>query len=101
MRELPRHTVSLWNQFQVTEKLSLGLGAIYQDESFVDDANTITLPSYVRVDASASYEFSEDLSVRLNVENLLNRDYFPSFHNNDNITVGAPINARITFTSRF
>ena len=101
MRELPRHTVSLWNQFQVTEKLSLGLGAIYQDESFADNENEVTLPSYVRVDASASYEFSEDLSVRLNVENLLDRDYFPNSHTANNITVGAPINARITFTSRF
>lgn len=101
LRELPENAVSLWNNFKVNEKLSLGLGMIYQDESFVDFANTITLPSYVRFDAAVNYDISEDYSVQINVENVLDRDYFPSSHNNDNIGVGAPLNARITFTGRF
>ena len=74
---------------------------IYQDESFVDNANTITLPGYVRVDLAARYDFSENFGVQLNVENLLDRDYFPNSHNDDNIGVGAPISARLTFSARF
>ena len=101
LRELPENAVSLWNNFKVNEKLSLGLGMIYQDESFVDFASSITLPSYVRFDAAATYQISEDYSFQINVENLLDRDYFPSSHNNDNIGVGAPLNARFTFTGRF
>ena len=101
LRELPENAVSLWNNFTVNEKLSLGLGMIYQDESFVDFGNSITLPSYVRFDAAATYQISEDYSFQINVENLLDRDYFPSSHNNDNIGVGAPLNARFTFTGRF
>ena len=101
LRELPRHAFSLWNNYQVNEELSVGLGVIYQDESFVDNANNITLPSYVRVDLAARYDFSENFGVQLNVENLLDRNYFPNSHNNDNIGVGAPINARLTFSARF
>ncbi|MDP0490762.1 MAG: TonB-dependent receptor [Verrucomicrobiota bacterium JB023] len=101
LRELPKHTFSLWNNFQVTDKLSLGLGVIYQDESFVDNAATIELPSYTRVDAAARYQFTDDFGVQLNVENLFDKDYYPNAHNNDNISVGAPINARLTFNTRF
>lgn len=101
LRELPRHTFSLWNNFKLSEKLNVGLGAIYQDETFVDFENEITLPSFFRVDASVSYEINESLGVQLNLENLFSEDYFPSSHNDDNITVGAPLSARLTFTGRF
>lgn len=101
LRELPQNTFSLWNQYQVNEKWSLGLGATYQDESFADNGNTVTLPSYVRWDASARYNISENCALQLNVENLFDIDYFPNAHTADNVTVGAPLNARISFVSRF
>ena len=85
----------------MTEKFSFGLGVIYQDESFVDNAATIELPSYARVDAAMRYDFSDNFAVQLNVENVLDRNYFPNSHNNDNISVGAPVNARLNFVSRF
>jgi len=95
IRELPEHTFSIWNQYAVDEKLSLGLGLTYQDESFANDNNAVTLPSYVRIDASATYKVSDELQVQLNIENLFDRDYFPNAHTNNNITVGAPINATL------
>ena len=101
LREVPQHTISAWSNFQVTEKFSFGLGVIYQDESFVDNAATIELPSYARVDAAMRYDFSDNFAVQLNVENVLDRNYFPNSHNNDNISVGAPVNARLNFVSRF
>lgn len=101
LRELPEHTFSLWNTYQVNERLSLGLGVTYQDESFADNGNNVTLPSFVRWDASARYDFNEDFSVQLNVENLFDTDYNPNAHTADNITVGAPLNARIAFIGRF
>lgn len=101
LRELPQHSFSLWNRFQVSEDFSCGFGVIYQDESFVDDLSTITLPSYVRVDAFARYDISENFGMQLNIENLFDRDYFPNSHNNDNITVAAPLTVRVGFTGRF
>lgn len=101
LRELPQHTLSLWNQYQVNERWSLGLGATYQDDSFADNGNTVTLPSYVRWDASARYDLTESYAIQLNVENVFDTDYFPNAHTADNITVGAPLNARISFVGRF
>ena len=93
IRELPEHTFSIWNQYAVNEKLSLGLGLTYQDASFANDDNEVELPSFVRIDASAAYQVSDALQVQVNIENLFDRDYFPNAHTNNNITVGAPINA--------
>ena len=100
-RELPENTFSVWNNFQVTNALGLGLGLTYQDESFANDDNEVTLPSFTRIDASAFYDASSKVRVQLNIENLTNKLYFPNAHTNDNITVGAPINARLSVTGRF
>ncbi len=100
-RELPENTFSLWNSFQVASNFGVGIGATYQDESFVNTSNSATLPSYTRVDASAYYDISEKLRVQLNVENLTDELYFPNAHSTHQVTVGAPINALLTLTGKF
>ncbi len=101
LRELPQNTFNIWNNYRVTEKFGLGLGVTYQDESFAGNNNEVTLPSFVRVDAAAFYDVSDDMRVQVNVENLTDTEYFPSAHTNNNITVGAPINAKFTVSGRF
>lgn len=100
-RELPEHMFSVWNRYQFTKKFGLGLGFIYQDETFITEDNDTRLPSYFRVDAAAYYELTEDLSLQVNIENLLDEEYFPNAHSDHNVTVGAPIHARFTLTGRF
>ncbi len=100
-REQPEHTFSIWNSFTVSEKFGFGLGLIYQDSSFSDNGNTVTLPSYVRVDASAYYNFENDLRLQLKVENLFDKEYFPNSHRANNITVGAPLNATVSVSKKF
>lgn len=100
-RELPENMFSIWNAFQVTDVFGLGLGLTYQDESFVNNGNTATLPSYTRVDAAAYYDISEDLRVQLNIENLTDELYFPNSHSTHQATVGAPLNAKVTISGRF
>jgi catecholate siderophore receptor len=101
LRELPENTANIWNNFQVSPTFDVGLGLTYQDASFADNNNNTTLPSFVRVDASASYELNEKVRLQFNVENLTDTDYFPSSHTANNITVGAPINARFSIIGRF
>ena len=100
-REQPEHTFSMWNSIALTDKFGVGFGLIYQDESFSDNANTATLPSYVRFDAAAYYNISDTLRFQVNVENLFDRDYFPNSHTANNITVGAPFNATFKLTKTF
>ena len=76
-------------------------GLTYQDESFIDNGNSAVLPSYTRVDAAAYYDVSETLRVQLNVENLADTLYFPNAHSTHQVTVGAPLNARLSIRGRF
>ncbi|MBD2842771.1 TonB-dependent receptor [Erythrobacter rubeus] len=101
VRELPEHMLSLWSTYQVTDRFGLGGGFTFQDESFADNANTVTLPDYIRFDAAAYYDVSDRVRLQVNIENLFDEDYFPNAHIADNITVGAPLNARFTVTGRF
>ena len=100
-RELPEQTLSIWNNFQVNNRLGFGIGATYQDEALIRDGSPLTLPSFTRLDAAAYYEFSDDLRIQLNVENLTDEVYFPSSHSTHQATVGAPLNARVTLSGRF
>lgn len=100
-RQTPEHTLSVWNNYQLTDQLGLGLGATYQDSYFVREDNSVEVPDYVRVDLAAFYDVSETLRLQFNVENLFDTTYFPDAHSNDNISVGEPLNARITVQTRF
>lgn len=101
LRELPEHTFNFWSRYQFTEKFGLGAGFTFQDESFADNGNNVTLPSFIRFDAAAYYDVSENLRVQVNIENLFDEEYFPNAHTANNITVGAPLNARFTISGRF
>lgn len=99
--ELPENMFSLWNTYQVTDALGLSLGVTHQDDSFIDNGNTAILPAYTRVDAAAFYDMSDRLRIQLNVENLADELYFPNAHSTHQVTVGAPVNARLSLSGRF
>ena len=93
--------LSVWNNYNVTDRLGLGLGLTYQDESFINNGNSAVLPSYTRIDAAAYYHVSDNLRVQVNVENFGDKLYFPNSHSTHEVTVGAPLNARLTVIGRF
>ena len=79
----PKHSFSLWTSYKVTPQLTLGLGAFGQSDvvggySFSSNGSLIRkgTPGYVRYDAMASYAFSKNLNLQLNVYNLSNKVYF-------------------------
>jgi catecholate siderophore receptor len=100
-RQTPENMFSVWTQYQVNDRLAIGGGATYQDEFFVREDNTVLVPDYVRLDAAVFYDLSDDTRLQLNIENLLDEDYFPDAHSNDNISTGEPLNARLTVRHRF
>jgi catecholate siderophore receptor len=100
-REVPESNISIWNTYQINDVMGLGLGATYQDESFMDNSNTAILPSYTRVDASAYYDVSDTMRIQLNVENLTDKLYYPNSHSTHQATVAAPFNARLSIIGAF
>lgn len=100
-REIPEFTLSAWGNYEVTDSAGFGLGVTHQGDSFADGGNTTILPSFIRVDAAAYYDVCDDLRLQVNIENLFDEAYFPSAHTDDQITVGAPLNAKFTVSGRF
>ena len=98
---VPRSTVSLWNRYQLTPALGLGLGVIHQDDMYAAIDNTVTLPSFTRFDAAAYYGVSRHLRFQANLENLFDREYFATAHSNNNITPGSPRSVRVAVVTGF
>jgi catecholate siderophore receptor len=62
----------------------------------------VKLPSFTRVDGAVYYTLpGRPTRVALNVENLLDRKYFPTVDGDNNISPGAPRNARVTVSTTF
>ena len=59
------------------------------------------LPGYTRYDAAIFAKLSEKATLQFNIENLTNKDYAASSHNNNNILPGAPVSARATLNYSF
>jgi len=101
-REIPEFTFSANAQYQLTNKLNLGFGYLSQGESLImDDNEALTLPQYSRLDISGSYSYSERLTLRLHLENLFDKLYFPHAHAMHQVSVGEPFNARVVFSYYF
>ncbi|MGB0334729.1 MAG: TonB-dependent receptor [Opitutales bacterium] len=100
-RELPKHSFSIWNKYHLGDKFAVGLGAVYQDKTYIQDDRDTELPSFLRVDAAAYYQINENLRLQVNIENLFDEAYYPHAHSDHQVTVGAPIHARFALTGRF
>lgn len=101
--QVPRHQASLWNRYQVAPAIGIGLGVVHQGSQFAairTSPATTRLPAFTRVDAALSYTIDPRFDIQVNVENLFDTDYFSDAHNNNNVTPGAPINARVTLRAR-
>jgi catecholate siderophore receptor len=105
--QVPENTFSLWNRYDFTASWGVGLGVISSSDQFVAVENVLTpasnveLPGYTRVDAALYWTVNPHLRVQANVENLLDEEYFPNAHNNNNITPGSPLAARISVVTNF
>ena len=104
LAQVPKHQFALWNRYNFNSGFGAGLGAVHQSSQFAmirTAATTTRIPRFTRVDAGLFFTASEKLEFQVNFENLLNEEYFSDAHNNNNITPGAPINARFTAQIKF
>ena len=101
-REIPENTMSLWTAYQVNDSFGYAMGVTRQGESNISNNKPgLILPDYTRVDFAAFYDVSEDLTVRLNIENITDEVYFPHSHSTHQASVGEEVNARLSITRRF
>jgi catecholate siderophore receptor len=97
----PEHTFSLWNMIHLTPRWRVGLGATHQSEMFASLSNVVTLPEFTRVDAALYFEITDAVEAQLNIENVLDEEYWGTAHNDNNITPGSPAAVRFGLRARF
>ena len=98
---VPASTFSLWSKHRVFSRLGLGVGVVHQTEMYAAIDNTVTLPSFTRVDGALFLRLGSYLRAQMNLENLLNERYYPLAHSNNNITPGSPRAVRLSLTTGF
>ncbi|MEA2203798.1 MAG: catecholate siderophore receptor [Blastocatellia bacterium] len=93
--QVPRHSFSLWNNFQVLRNFSAGVGIIRRTDMYAAVDNTVILPGYTRADLGLYYSLNEKWRLQGNVENLLGVKYFINADGNNNISPGRPRSVRV------
>ncbi len=99
-----KHTFSLWNKYEINETWSAALGVVSRSDMYAATPTTTTavnLPGYTRLDAAIYANINKQTKLQLNIENLLDKTYYQSAHNNNNIMYGYPLTARATVTYTF
>ena len=98
---VPHHTFSLWNNYKVHPRLSLGLGLIHRSDMFAAIDNAVVLPGYTRADAAVFFSITERWRLQANFQNLFDNTYYLNADGNNNISPGAPRAARVALIARF
>lgn len=98
---VPKHTFSLWNRYNFGDDLGVALGVVYRDSLYTSTSNAVTLPSFTRIDGAVYYRLSKQYRLQLNVENLFDKKYWASAHNDNNITPGAPRSVKLSLLASF
>jgi catecholate siderophore receptor len=101
-REIPDSTLSLFATYEVSDNFSWALGYIQQGESNIANDNPdLILPKFTRVDLGAYYQMTSDFSIQINIENLMDELYFPHSHSTHQVSVGEPLNIRVSARKTF
>jgi catecholate siderophore receptor len=93
---VPRHSFSLWNKYDVTKQLGVGLGVIARSKSYATISNKVKLPGYARVDGAVYCKLPHGLEGQINIENIFGAHYFPTANADNNIAPGAPRTIKAT-----
>ncbi|MDT4332355.1 TonB-dependent siderophore receptor [Methylomonas sp. MS20] len=98
LRGVPKHGGSLYTTYEfqagTLQGLKLGGGVIIRGSQHTDpNANTAVLPGYTTLNLLAAYAWQvgeSKLTTQINVNNLLDKEYFPASFGRNGIEVGSP-----------
>ena len=107
--QVPRHQASLWTHYifdrGALSGFDAGLGARYHADIYADEANTQKVPDYTLVDATIGYDLGQlglqGVTTRLNVNNLLDKEYIASCYDLNYCYFGAERSVTATVNYQF
>lgn len=103
----PENAVSLWTTYDVLPELTVGGGAFYVDKVWGSTSTSRTttppkwVPSYWRFDATASYAFTPDMSLQVNVQNLTDKVYYNQAYPTHFAAIAPGRSGTVTLNAKF
>lgn len=101
MPHTPHQTLSAWSVHVLHPGLEAALGLLARSAMYTSSSNAVALPGYMRLDGTLSWRLDRRNRLQLRMENLLDRRYFASAYNDNNILPGSPRALRLELNSRF
>lgn len=77
---IAKNSATLWTSYEPIKDWTVGGGVSYVGERFVNDDNTLTLPSHTLYDAMVGYRMSRNLELQLNVNNITDTRVYDASH---------------------
>jgi len=97
----PQNSATLWTTYTFDKKWEIGGGPTYMGQRYANNTNTVSVPDFVRLDATAAYK-SEKYDVRINVFNLTDAYFYDQVIASDGgrAVPGSGLTAMLTLTHR-
>jgi catecholate siderophore receptor len=79
----PKHSFTAWTTFDIAGRFQIGGGAVYNSRQYGDFSNVSgigtaerSIPGYWRFDATAAVDVTDNVALRVNVQNLTDKRYY-------------------------
>ena len=98
---VPKNSGFVWGRWDINNMWGIGLGITSQSSVYTSTSNKVKLPGFTRVDSAIYFTQNQHIEWQLNFENMTDKYYYSSAHNDNNISIGTPrayiLSANITF----
>ena len=93
---VPEHSGYVWGRWDINARWGLGFGINGRGAVYTTTSNKVRLPGFSRIDAAVYYKAGEHLKLQANIENLADKRYYASAHNDNNISFGSPREVKLS-----
>ncbi|HEY0657732.1 MAG TPA: TonB-dependent receptor, partial [Pyrinomonadaceae bacterium] len=97
----PRSSGNLWLTYQLPKQFRVGFGAFARSDIFTSTNNLVTLPGFVRFDASLGWRSERHYEISFNIKNITDRRYYETSNGDNGILPGTPVNGSVTLRYRW
>jgi len=73
---VPESSFTMWTTYDLFPEWTIGGGALYMSRRYGNTANTLSVPEFWKFDALVEYRPMDDLTVRLNANNIFDATYY-------------------------
>ena len=98
---IPQGSGNLWLSYSLPKNFSVGFGAFGRSNIFTSANNLVTLPGFVRLEASFAWRSERHYEIAFNLRNIANRRYYETSNGDNGILAGSPVNGSVSLRYRW